>query len=172
MKNLKPTPTPLNPPLSGGKLEPAAALGSRDQLESGRNLCFPPDKGGPRGVAFIPYNKKLTALAQENRKNPTAAETKMWFQVLRMRHFENLKFIRQKPIGNYIVDFYCAELRLAIEIDGDSHAVAIEYDAARTAALKAQGITVIRYTNDEVLNNLDGVYDDLVAKINVGVPAP
>ena len=150
-------PTPLDPPLSGGK------------------LVSSPDKGRPGGVAFVPYNKKLTALARENRKNLTAAETKMWFQVLRMRHFENLKFIRQKPIGNYIVDFYCAELRLVIEIDGDSHAEAVNYDAARTAALNAQGITVIRYTNHEILNNLTGVYDDMVsrvAQINAGVDEP
>ena len=167
MKNLKPTPTPtptpLGPPLSGGK--PISCPDS----------SFPPDKGGPRGGAFIPYNKKLTALAQENRKNPTAAETKMWFQVLRMRHFENYKFIRQKPIGNYIVYFYCADLRLAIEIDGDNHAVAVEYDAARTSALAIQGISVIRYTNDEILNNLTGVYDDMVsrvAQINAGVDEP
>ena len=135
---------------------------------SGEEAGVPPDKGGPRGVGFIPYDKRLTALARENRKNPAPAESKMWCEVLRMRHFENLKFIRQKPIGNFIVDFYCAELRLAIEIDGDSHAQEIEYDAVRTAALHAQGISVVRYTNSEVMNNLEGVYDDLVARINEG----
>jgi len=123
------------------------------------------DKGRPGGVkGFIPYNKKLTTLARENRKNPTAAEIKMWNEVLRMRHFEKLKFLRQKPIGNYILDFYCAELHLAIEIDGDTHAFTEEYDAARTAALNALGISIVRYTNDEVLNNLEGVYDDTVSR--------
>ena len=95
-------------------------------------------------------------------------------EVLRMRHFEKFKFLRQKPIGNYIVDFYCAELHLAIEIDGDSHAEAIEYDTTRTADLAAFGISLIRYTNDEILNNLDGVYDDMVdrvAQINDGATA-
>jgi len=56
-------------------------------------------------------------------------------------------------------------LHLAIEIDGDSHAEAVEYDAARTAALNARGITVARYTNADVLENLSGVYDDLIFRI-------
>jgi very-short-patch-repair endonuclease len=114
------------------------------------------------GLGFIPYNKKLTALARENRKNPTAPESRMWNEVLRMRHFAEYKFLRQKPIADFIVDFYCAELRLAVEIDGDSHAAAVEYDAARSGALNALGIQVIRYTNDDVMKNLEGVYDDLL----------
>ena len=116
-------------------------------------------------MGFIPYNKNLTALARENRKNPTAAESKIWNELLRMRHFADYKFSRQKPIAEFIVDFYCAELHLAIEIDGDSHAEAVEYDAARTAALNARGITVARYTNADVLENLSGVYDDLIFRI-------
>ncbi len=126
---------------------------------------FPPDKGGLRGVGFIPYDKRLTTLARENRKNHTATESKMWNGVLRMRHFADYKFSRQKPIADFIVDFYCSELRLAIEIDGDSHAEAVKYDATRTAALNARGITVVRYTNDDVLKNLSGVYDDLMCRV-------
>ena len=118
-----------------------------------------------RGLGFIPYNKNLTALARENRKNPTAPESRMWNEVLRMRHFSDYKILRQKPIADFIVDFYCAELRLAIEIDGDSHAESVEYDAARTGALNAHGISVVRYTNDEVMKNLAGVYDDLVRRV-------
>ena len=67
-----------------------------------------------------------------------------------MRQFADYKFLRQKPIDNYIVDFYCSELCLVIEIDGDSHAEAVEYDAARTKVLEALGLTVVRYTNDDV----------------------
>ncbi len=89
----------------------------------------------------------------------------MWNEVLRMRHFAAYKFLRQKPIGDFIVDFYCAELRLAIEIDGDSHAESVEYDAKRSATLNAHGISVARYTNDEVMNNLEGVYDDLMRRV-------
>ena len=125
-----------------------------------------PDKGRLGGVrGFIPYNKKLTALARENRKNPTAPESRMWSELLRKRHFSAYKFLRQKPIADFIIDFYCAELCLAIEIDGDSHASTVEYDAARSNALNALGITVVRYSNDEVMNNLEGVFDDLSFRI-------
>jgi very-short-patch-repair endonuclease len=82
-----------------------------------------------------------------------------------MKQFSNYKFLRQKPIDNYIVDFYCSELRLVIEIDGDSHTASVEYDAERTKLLEAFGLTVIRYTNDEVLRNIAGVYEDLRQRI-------
>lgn len=113
------------------------------------------------GLPFIPYNKSLTTLARENRKNPTTAEKQMWQQLLRMRQFSDYKFLRQKPIGGYILDFYCAALQLAIEIDGDSHAEREEYDAERTRFLNACGIQVLRYSNDDVLQNTAGVYDHL-----------
>ena len=169
MKDEKPT--PLSPPLSGGKRAHSSSeikcAGSTPPLTRGGREGF-----GRQRERFVPYNKKLTALARENRKNPTAAESKMWNGVLRMRHFADYKFSRQKPIADFIVDFYCSELRLAIEIDGDTHAEAVEYDAARTAALNASAITVVRYTNDEALKNLSGVYDDLmrrVASLNDGL---
>src|SRR5680860_1794259 len=77
---------------------------------------------------FIPYKKSLTTKARENRKNPSKAETKVWYEILQDKGFENYKFIRQKPLDNFIVDFYCSELLLAIEIDGDSHSEQIDYD--------------------------------------------
>ncbi len=150
MKDEKPNPS--QPPLVRGGAEKRA------------RSAPPLTRGGREGLGFVHYNKKLTTLARENRKNPTVAESKMWNEVLRMRHFADYKFSRQKPIADFIVDFYCSALHLAIEIDGDSHAEAVEYDAARTAALNARGITVVRYTNDEILTNLSGVYDDLIRK--------
>ncbi|MDP1634443.1 MAG: endonuclease domain-containing protein, partial [Gallionellaceae bacterium] len=125
----------------------------------------PLTRGGREGLVFIPYDKRLTALARENRKNPAAPEIKMWNEVLRMRHFADYKFLRQKPIADFIVDFYCAELRLAIEIDGDTHADSVDDDAARTVVLNGLGVSVVRYTNQEVMQNLEGVYDDLFYKI-------
>ncbi len=132
-----------------------------------------PDKGG-RGEGsveegFLPYNASLTVLARENRKNPTKAESKIWNEVLRKRQFARYKFLRQKPIDGYIVDFYCSELRLVIEIDGDSHADTADYDAERTKILSAYGLTVVRFTNDEVLQNIEGVYDGLMFIINLEV---
>ncbi len=164
MRNEKPT--PLNPPLSGGKRESSDGKYDTSTHHHFTTTSSSPDKGRSGGVkGFIPYDKRLTALARENRNNPTAPESRMWNEVLRMRHFSDYKFLRQKPIADFIVDFYCAELRLAIEIDGDSHAGAIKYDAVRTAVLKAHGISVVRYYNDEVMKNLEGVYDDLARRI-------
>ena len=142
---------------------------------------YPPDKGGEGGYIpynktvertdrkarkpsngdYIPYNKTLTQKARENRKNPTPAEKKLWYEALSNKRLSNLKFIRQKPLDEYIVDFYCAELMLAIEIDGDTHAGQEQYDKRRTENLNKYGVEVIRYTNAEVLNNLEGVYQDL-----------
>ena len=130
----------------------------------GGSMSSLPDKGG-RGVGFLPYDKNLTAFARENRSNPTPAERTIWREVLRKRQLSRFKFLRQKPIGQYIVDFYCSELRLVIEIDGDSHAQAIQYDAKRTTFINSLGLRVIRYTNDEVLNNLEGIYDDLMRQL-------
>ena len=129
---------------------------------------FPPDKGGKGG--YIPYNKTLTEKARKNRKNPTPVEQKLWYEVLQSRRLDNLKFTRQKPLDEYIVDFYCAELMLAIEIDGDTHAGQKQYDKDRTKNLNKFGVEVIRYTNAEVLNNLEGVYQDLHKRISARQP--
>lgn len=154
--------TPLSPPLSGGKHERPVDIHHSEE----RALTAPPlSRGGREGLAFVPYDNGLTAFARENRKHPTAAESKLWYQLLRMRNLSAYKFTRQKPIANFIVDFYCAELRLAIEIDGDSHAESVVYDAERTKALNSLGITIVRYTNDDILNNLQGVYVDLMRRV-------
>lgn len=147
---------PSVPPCQGGGETPnASTTGSL------------PDKGG-RGEGFVeegflPYAAFLTPLARENRKNPTAAERKIWNEVLRKRQFARWKFLRQKPIDGYIVDFYSAALRLVIEIDGDSHADTADYDAERTKILRAYGLTVLRFTNDDVLRNIEGVYGCLIS---------
>ena len=125
---------------------------------------YPPDKGGKGG--YIPYDKTLTQKARENRKNPTPAEKKLWYEVLANKRLNNLKFTRQKPLHKYIVDFYCAELMLAIEIDGDTHADQEQYDKRRTENLNKYGVEVIRYTNAEVLNNLEGVHQNLCKRIS------
>ncbi|QLB58732.1 endonuclease domain-containing protein [Acinetobacter indicus] len=92
----------------------------------------------------------------------TDAEHLMW-QLLRAKRFMNLKFRRQHVIKQYIVDFYCHELGLVIELDGSQHGTddAIEYDAERTKFLEALGLTVVRYWNHDVLGRTDGVLEDL-----------
>ncbi len=98
-------------------------------------LESPPDKGG-RGVLYLPYQKELTKKAQENRKNMNAPERRFWFDILENNSFSEYKFIRQKPILSYIVDFYCQELALVVEIDGDTHLEQGEYDDIRTKQLE------------------------------------
>lgn len=169
--------TPLDPPLSGGKSElpadiyhPSKKPKTAPPLKRVKQAICAADartRGGREGFAFVSYNKKLTALARENRKQPTVAESKLWYQLLRMRNLSAYKFTRQKTLANFIVDFYCAELRLAIEIDGDSHAGSFVYDSERTMILSNLGITVVRYTNDDVLNNLQGVYVDLIRTVEL-----
>jgi very-short-patch-repair endonuclease len=141
--------TPPSPPLSGGEPETPS-----------------PDKGrAGEGLVFLPYEKRLTPLARANRKAPTPAENLLWQKVLRSRQFHGYKFHRQKPIGPYVVDFYCAELKLAIEIDGDSHAEQPDYDAQRTAFLESRGLRVLRYANRDILKNLPGVYEHLQTQL-------
>jgi very-short-patch-repair endonuclease len=107
------------------------------------------------GKYFLPYNKNLVTRAKEMRKNPTPAEAKLWEY---LRKFP-VRFWRQKPIDHFIVDFYCPKLKLVIEVDGNIHFTesAIAYDQERTKILEGYGLQVLRFTNDEVLDNFKGV---------------
>ncbi|NES64490.1 MAG: endonuclease domain-containing protein [Okeania sp. SIO2D1] len=104
----------------------------------------------------LPYNRQLVPIAKQLRKNPTVAEEKLWQDFL--RSFP-LRVLRQRPIDNFIVDFYCAALRLVIEIDGNSHFTeqGKAYDAERTSVLEGYGLLVVRFTNVEVLQDFEGV---------------
>ena len=105
---------------------------------------------------------KLLEFAKTMRTNATDAEHLMW-QLLRAKRFINLKFRRQHVIAPYIVDFYCHELGLVIELDGSQHGTddAIEYDAERTKFLEALDLKVVRYWSDDVLSRTDVVLEDL-----------
>ena len=93
-------------------------------------------------------------MSRKNRKNPTQAEEKIWKEIL-MKRKTGFKFLRQKPINRFILDFYCSELNLAIEIDGNSHDKRKGYDETRDKFLHQIGIKTIRFTNDEILNQID-----------------
>ena len=105
---------------------------------------------------------QLLEFAKSMRHTATNAEHLMW-QLLRAKRFMNLKFRRQHVIAPYIVDFYCHEIGLVIELDGGQHGTddAIEYDAERTKFLEALGLTVVRYWNHDVLRRMDVVLEDL-----------
>ena len=112
------------------------------------------------GNYFLPYNPQLVARAREMRKNPTVAERKLWGY---LRNFP-VKFWRQKPINHFIVDFYCPKLKLVIEVDGDSHFTdsGLVYDEERTRVLEGYSLRVIRFTNDEVVQNFEGVCEQIM----------
>lgn len=100
--------------------------------------------------------------AKDLRKTPTAAEEKLWGE-LRNKKVCNLKFRRQHAYDNYILDFYCHSMKLAIEVDGDVHnePEVAGYDAVRTKNLKESGITVLRFTNDAVEKNITDVINKI-----------
>jgi very-short-patch-repair endonuclease len=101
-------------------------------------------------------NPPLLKHAREMRRQPTEPERRLW-QRLRRKQLGGYKFRRQQPLGSYIVDFYCHEACLIVEVDGDSHAFQEAYDAERTAWLEGEGHKVIRFWNVEVMQNLEGV---------------
>ncbi|MBE6681838.1 MAG: endonuclease domain-containing protein [Ruminococcaceae bacterium] len=102
------------------------------------------------------HNKSIVPTARMLRKNMTKEEKHLWYDYLRTY---SVKFSRQKVLGKYIADFYCAEAKLIIELDGSQHyeEKGIEYDAERTAYLEKYGLRVIRIENIEINKNFDGI---------------
>jgi very-short-patch-repair endonuclease len=102
------------------------------------------------------YTARLVANARDLRRTMPPAERRLWFDGLRTLP---QRFRRQRPIGAFIVDFYCAEAKLVVELDGATHDSddAQRYDAERTAYLKSLGLRVARFANAEVMTNLEGV---------------
>ncbi len=106
---------------------------------------------------------------QELRRNQTEAEKKFWSHV-RNRQFYGVKFFRQYSMGQYILDFYCPKLNIAVELDGSQHSQeeSKEYDDARSQYLRSHGINVIRFWNNDVLQNID----DVLAKVAEHITPP
>lgn len=111
---------------------------------------------------FTPFRPDLKLKAKKLRKDMTPAEKKLWFGFLR-KHCSH-KFLRQKPIGVYIVDFYCAAEKLVIELDGDSHFLgeSLKRDFIRDEFLtKSHSIKILRFLNFDVMNNFEGVCEEI-----------
>jgi len=103
---------------------------------------------------------QIEAAAKQLRQTQTPAEQKLW-QALRGRKLNGLKFRRQHPIGHFIVDFYCPECKLVVEVDGAIHQQRQDYDTTRTKHLEAYGYRVIRYQNQDVMTNLEVVLEEI-----------
>ncbi len=154
---------PPNPPFEGG-------LSPQPLFERGAPKP-PPSKGGLRGLKwvkekeecmfiktkkFISYNSELNSRAKTLRQNLTGAEKKLWFEYLRGYKY---RFVRQKVIGNYIVDFYCQKLKLGIEVDGETHLGGKneQYDKVRTNELMRYGIKIVRFWNNDIFYGMGEV---------------
>jgi len=134
--------------------------------EHGNVKDSPPWRGGAKrrgghmrnreSFFSLPYNPKLRDRSKELRKAGNLSEVLLW-QQLHKKRFKQYDFDRQKIIGNYIVDFFCGNCNVVIEVDGSSHDDKIEYDEERDCYLEGLGLTVIHIHAKDVLNNLDGV---------------
>ena len=99
------------------------------------------------------------------RKNMTDAERALW-RHLRLRQFSGYKFRRQQPIGKYIVDFVCFEKKLIIEVDGSQHSAQVDYDLICDAWLEKEGFRILRFWDNQVLNETDGVKEMIIGALH------
>ena len=115
---------------------------------------------------FLPYNRSLKEFSKKLRNNSTLAEVLLW-QELRAGQLEGFKFNRQKPLDNYIVDFYCKKLNLVIEVDGDSHwhDEAPLKDHERQKALESMGLQCIRFDDLDIRRNMAVVLQEIYSFI-------
>jgi very-short-patch-repair endonuclease len=115
--------------------------------------------------------KQAVSRARELRGSSTDAERLLWAR-LRNRQIEGLKFRRQVPLLGFYADFYCESANLVVELDGGQHAVRTDRDQNRTDVLRAAGIQVLRFWNNDVLGNIEGVLAEIVAIIKGATPHP
>jgi very-short-patch-repair endonuclease len=119
----------------------------------------------------LPYNKALKYFARELRKNMTDAERRVWMRI-RTKQLKGFQFYRQKNIGNYIVDFYCPAAKLIIEIDGGQHYSedGFRKDKDRDSCLTSLGLTVLRFTDRQVFETIDGVLETICEHLRSKIP--
>ena len=109
-----------------------------------------------RSFIYMPYSKDLNSNVKQLRNHMTDEESKLWYQYLRSYP---VRFTRQKPVGFFILDFYCAKYKLGIELDGSQHATeqGLAHDEERSRILAAFSINILRFTNDQVRNEFSAV---------------
>ena len=131
-----------------------------------RTLLLPLEKGGWEGIeVYMNQQNHLKYIARRLRNDATEAERKLW-QYLRRKQIQNLQFYRQKPLGKYIVDFYCPAKKLVVEADGGQHYESgelIREDITREAYLKnVLKLRVLRFTNTDITHNMSAVIDRII----------
>ena len=115
------------------------------------------------------HNKKLVPIAKVLRKNMTKEERRLWYDFLRTYP---VRFLRQKIIGNYVVDFYCAKANVIIELDGSGHYTneGVKSDAERTEFLEKYGLKILRIANNELTKNFKGVCEYIDEFVKQAIP--
>jgi very-short-patch-repair endonuclease len=136
-----------------------------------RKISYPALTKGVRDSRVLRYNPRLKGRARSLRANLTDAEQRLWAR-LRRKQILGVQFYRQKPIGNYIADFYAPAARLVVEIDGSQHfePLQVEFDRRRTAYLTQLGLRVLRYTDRQVLLELDSVTEEIFRAVEENPP--
>jgi very-short-patch-repair endonuclease len=112
-----------------------------------------------------------STFARQLRSTPTDAEIRLWSR-LRRKQLDGFRFRRQHPIGPYIVDFFCPEAKLIVEVDGGQHNVDEEKDERRTRWLEERGYRVIRFWNNDALSNTDAAVLAVLEELRGGYPLP
>ena len=122
---------------------------------------------------MLRYNPKLKSIGRTLRTNLTDSEQHLWAQ-LRRKQILGVQFYRQKPLGQYVVDFYAPRARLVVEVDGAQHleAAQVEHDQQRTAYLERQGLKVLRFNNLEVLQEIEAVAEEIYRAVRETVNPP
>jgi very-short-patch-repair endonuclease len=131
------------------------------------NVTDNPKPNSMSARQILQYNPKLKERSRSLRKSMTEAEVKLWIH-LRKKQISNLQFYRQRPIGNYIADFYCPDAKLIIELDGGQHYQdeGREYDTQRDAYPRGLGLTELRFSNLDILRNMNGVIEVITDTVN------
>ena len=112
---------------------------------------------------IIPYDRHLKLHARELRKNQTPAEVELWMHIRKKQL--HVEFHRQVPLVHYIVDFYCHEIGLAIELDGEIHDSQVIEDGTRQGEIEKHGVQFLRFKNQQVFNNLNFVLEQIKTKV-------
>ncbi len=120
---------------------------------------------------MLPYNANLKEASRQLREDMTNAEKRLWNKINK-KQINGYQFFRQRPIGSYIVDFFCPKARLVIEVDGGMHLgkEIRQNDRTRDEYLKSLGLMILRLKNSEILTNVEGVVDKIKGKIPLGPP--
>ena len=148
---------PLSP-LNKGGAEGGGIVPPGECAESRNTAYFDKDSVQKRGLTWngshLPYNSNNINKARAMRREMTPVEKKLWYGFL---HTFKYRVLRQRPIDHYIADFYCAKLKLVIELDVKQHLNTIEYDKKRTDILQIYGLRILRFSNEQVLTDFTNV---------------